>query len=112
MHLIKLKEPKAYLFSNSEFTAEAWNTKLLEIFFWEESLHGYYKEKCRDLSQGLTKRRRVFNNLARTAILRQTREGKSYYFKPILSGGLSRSKEITAYTADGNEKIINPVKKI
>ena len=40
-----------------------------------------------------------------------TREGKSYYFKPIRVEDYLDQKEITAYTADGNEKIINPVKE-
>ena len=40
----KIEGAKAYLFSNSEFTAEAWDTKIARDIFWEESLHGYYKE--------------------------------------------------------------------
>ena len=40
----KIEAAKAYLFSNSEFSAEAWDTKIARDIFWEESLHGYYKE--------------------------------------------------------------------
>ena len=107
----KIEGAKAYLFSNSEFTAEAWNTKIARDIFWEESLHGYYKENVGIYPKDYQSEEEFFNNLARTAIFTATREGKSYYFKPIRAEDYLDQKEITAYTADGNEKIINPVKE-
>ena len=107
----KIEAAKAYLFSNSEFTAEAWNTKIARDIFWEESLHGYYKENVGVYPKDYQSEKEFFNNLARTAIFTATREGKSYYFKPIRVEDYLDQKEITAYTADGNEKIINPVKE-
>ena len=107
----KIEAAKAYLFSNSEFSAEAWNTKIARDIFWEESLHGYYKENVGIYPKDYQSEEEFFNNLARTAIFTATREGKSYYFKPIRVENYLDQKEITAYTADGNEKIINPVKE-
>lgn len=107
----KIEAAKAYLFSNSEFTAEAWNTKIARDIFWEESLHGYYKENVGVYPKDYQSEEEFFNNLARTAIFTTTREGKSYYFKPVRVKDYLDQKEITAYTADGNEKIINPVKE-
>ena len=107
----KIEAAKAYLFSNSEFTAEAWNTKIARDIFWEESLHGYYKENVGVYPKDYQSEEEFFNNLARTAIFTATREGKSYYFKPIRVEDYLDQKEITAYTADGNEKIIKPVKE-
>ena len=107
----KIEAAKAYLFSNSEFTAEAWNTKIARDIFWEESLHGYYKENVGIYPKDYQSEEEFFNNLARTAIFTATREGKSYYFKPIRAEDYLDQKEITAYTADGNEKIIKPVKE-
>lgn len=107
----KIEAAKAYLFSNSEFSAEAWDTKITRDIFWEESLHGYYKENVGIYPKGYQSEEEFFNNLARTAIFTATREGKSYYFKPIRVEDYLDQKEITAYTADGNEKIINPVKE-
>lgn len=107
----KIEAAKAYLFSNSEFTAEAWDTKIARDIFWEESLHGYYKENVGVYPKDYQSEEEYFNNLARTAIFTATREGKSYYFKPIRVEYYLDQKEITAYTADGNEKIINPVKE-
>ena len=107
----KIEAAKAYLFSNSEFSAEAWDTKIARDIFWEESLHGYYKENVGVYPKDYQSEEEFFNNLARTAIFTATREGKSYYFKPIRVEDYLDQKEITAYTADGNEKIINPVKE-
>lgn len=107
----KIEAAKAYLFSNSEFSAEAWDTKIARDIFWEESLHGYYKENVGIYPKDYQSEEEFFNNLAKTAIFTATREGKSYYFKPIRVEDYLDQKEITAYTADGNEKIINPVKE-
>ena len=107
----KIEAAKAYLFSNSEFSAEAWDTKIARDIFWEESLHGYYKENVGVYPKDYQSEEEFFNNLARTAIFTATREGKSYYFKPVRVKDYLDQKEITAYTADGNEKIIKPVKE-
>ena len=107
----KIEAAKAFLFSNSEFSAEAWNTKIARDIFWEESLHGYYKENVGIYPKDYQSEEEFFNNLARTAIFTATREGKSYYFKPIRVEDYLDQKKIIAYTADGNEKIINPVKE-
>lgn len=107
----KIEAAKAYLFSNSEFSAESWDTKIARDIFWEESLHGYYKENVGIYPKDYQSEEEFFNNLARTAIFTATREGKSYYFKPIRVEDYLDQKEITAYTADGNEKIIKPVKE-
>lgn len=106
----KIEAAKAYLFSNSEFSAEAWDTNIARDIFWEESLHGYYKENVGIYPKDYQNEEEFFNNLARTAIFTATREGKSYYFKPIRVENYLDQKDITAYTADGNEKIIIPVK--
>lgn len=107
----KIEAAKAYLFSNSEFSAEAWDTNIARDIFWEESLHGYYKENVGIYPKDYQNEEEFFNNLARTAIFTATREGKSYYFKPIRVEDYLDQKDITAYTTDGNEKIINPVKE-
>ena len=107
----KIEAAKAFLFSNSEFSAEAWDTKIARDIFWEESLHGYYKENVGIYPKDYQSEEEFFNNLARTAIFTATREGKSYYFKPIRVEDYLDQKEITAYTAAGNEKVINPVKE-
>lgn len=107
----KIEAAKAYLFSNSEFSAEVWDTRISRDIFWEESLHGYYKENVGVYPKDYQSEEEFFNNLARTAIFTATRDDQSYYFKPIRVKDYLDQKEITAYTADGNEKIINPVKE-
>lgn len=107
----KIEAAKAYLFSNSEFSGEAWDTKITRDIFWEESLHGYYKENVGVYPKDYQSEEEFFNNLASTAIFTAAREDRSYYFKPIRVKDYLDQKEITAYTADGNEKIIRPVKE-
>ena len=107
----KIEAAKAYLFSNSEFSSEAWDTKIARDIFWEESLHGYYRENVGIFPKDYQSEEEFFNNLARTAIFTVTREGKSYYFKPIRVEDHLDQKEIIAYTTDGKEKNINPVKE-
>lgn len=107
----KIEAAKAYLFSNSEFSGEAWDTKITRDIFWEESLHGYYKENVGVYPKDYQSEEEFFDNLASTAIFTATREDRSYYFKPIRVKDYLDQKEITAYTADGNEKIIRPVKE-
>ena len=107
----KIEAAKAYLFSNSEFSSEAWDTKIARDIFWEESLHGYYRENVGIFPKDYQSEEEFFNNLARTAIFTVTREGKSYYFKPIRVEDYLDQKEIIAYTTDGEEKNINPVKE-
>lgn len=107
----KIEAAKAYLFSNSEFSSEAWDTKIARDIFWEESLHGYYRGNVGIFPKDYQSEEEFFNNLARTAIFTVTREGKSYYFKPIRVEDYLDQKEIIAYTTDGEEKNINPVKE-
>ncbi|WP_455442886.1 gamma-glutamylcysteine synthetase [Streptococcus parasanguinis] len=107
----KIEAAKAYLFSNSEFSSEPWDTKIARDIFWEESLHGYYRENVGIFPKDYQSEEEFFNNLARTAIFTVTREGKSYYFKPIRVEDYLDQKEIIAYTTDGEEKNINPVKE-
>ena len=107
----KIEAAKAYLFSNSEFSSEAWDTKIARDIFWEKSLHGYYREGVGIFPKDYQSEEEFFNNLARTAIFTVTREGKSYYFKPIRVEDYLDQKEIIAYTTDGKNKNINPVKE-
>ena len=107
----KIETAKAYLFSNSEFSAESWDTKIARDIFWEESLHGYYKENVGIYPKDYQSEEEYFNNLACTAVFTATREDKSFCFKPIRVKDYLEQKEITAYTTDGNEKIIIPAKE-
>lgn len=106
----KIEAAKAYLFSNSEFSGAAWDTKISRDIFWEKSLHGYFEENVGIYPKDYQSEGEFFNNLVKTAIFTATREGKSYYFKPIRVKDYLEQKEIKAYTADGHKKNIKPMK--
>ena len=59
MLLPKLKQFKAYLFANSEFTGADWDTKISRDIFWEESMHGIYPENV-GVNARLLKMRMIF----------------------------------------------------
>ncbi|KYF32627.1 hypothetical protein SMIM3I_00237 [Streptococcus mitis] len=40
----QIEAAKAYLFANSEFSGEDWDTRIARDIFWEESMHGIYPE--------------------------------------------------------------------
>ena len=107
----KIEAVKAYLFSNSEFSGAEWDTKVSRDIFWEKSLHGYFEENVGIYPKEYKSEEEFFNNLVKTAIFTATREGKSYYFKPIRVKDYLEQKEIKAYSADGNEKNIKPTKE-
>ncbi len=77
MHLIKLEQQK-HICLTQNFQQSLGIQKLSEIFSGKNPYMVIIWE-CRDLSKGLPKWRRVFNNLACTAIFLQLGEDKSYY---------------------------------
>ena len=107
----KIEAAKAYLFSNSEFTEEEWDTKIARDIFWEKSLHGYFKENVGVYPKDYKNEEEFFDNLSKTAIFTAIRDDKSYYFKPIRVENYLDQKEIKAYTADGAEVIITPLEE-
>ena len=67
----KIEAAKAYLFSNSEFSAEVWDTKIARDIFWEESLHGYYKENVGIYPKDYQSEEEFFNISIERLFLRQ-----------------------------------------
>ena len=60
----KIEAAKAYLFSNSEFTEEEWDTKIARDIFWEKSLHGYFKENVGIYPKDYKNEEEFFDNLS------------------------------------------------
>lgn len=107
----KIEAAKAYLFSNSEFIEEEWDTRVARDIFWEKSLHGYFKENVGVYPQDYKNEEDFFHHLSKTAIFTAIRENKSLYFKPIRVENYLEKREIKAYTADGVEVIITPLEE-
>lgn len=82
----QIEAAKAYLFANSELTAEDFNTRISRDRFWEESMHGLLVENVGVNPYDFTDEEDFFNYLNHTAIFNADREGDAYYFPPISVG--------------------------
>ena len=107
----KIEAAKAYLFSNSEFSAEAWDTKIARDIFWEESMHGIYPENVGVNAKLFKDEDDFFDYLDRSAIFTAERDGETYYFSPIRARDYLDTDEITAYTLNGKETLLVPQEK-
>jgi len=102
---------KAYLFANSEFSGENWDTKIARDIFWEESMHGIYPENV-GVNARLFKDEYVFfNYLDHSAIFTAERDGKTYYFYPIQARDYLATPEIQAFDLNGDVVPIYPQEK-
>ena len=102
---------KAYLFANSEFSGENWDTKIARDIFWEESMHGIYPENV-GVNARLFKDEYVFfNYLDHSAIFTAERDGETYYFYPIQARDYLATPEIQAFDLNGDVVPIYPQEK-
>ena len=104
----KIESAKAYLFANSEFSSENWDTKIARDIFWEQSMHGCFQENVGVNSHDFQSEEDFFAHLAQTAIFTAERKGKSLYFEPIRVVDYLDKKAILAYDIKGKEVEIEP----
>ena len=104
----QIEAAKAYLFANSEFSGEDWNTKISRDIFWEESMHGIYPENVGVNARLFKDENDFFDYLNHSAIFTAERDGETYYFYPIRAKDYLTTPEIQAFTLNGDEVLIYP----
>ncbi|MEX2785137.1 glutamate-cysteine ligase family protein [Streptococcus sp. H49] len=104
----KIEAAKAYLFANSEFPAEEWDTKIARDIFWEDSMHGYFQENVGVNEKNFQTEEEFFANLAKTAVFTAERKGKYLYFDPIRVDEYLGKDTIAAFDLKGQEVPIKP----
>lgn len=104
----QIEAAKAYLFANSEFSGEDWNTKISRDIFWEESMHGIYPENVGVNARLFKDENDFFDYLDHSAIFTAERDGETYYFYPIRAKDYLTTPEIQAFTLNGDEVLIYP----
>ena len=104
----QIEAAKAYLFANSEFSGEDWNTKISRDIFWEESMHGIYPENVGVNARLFKDENDFFDYLNHSAIFTAERDGETYYFYPIQARDYLATPEIQAFTLNGDEVLIHP----
>ena len=107
----QIEAAKAFLFANSEFSGEDWDTKISRDIFWEESMHGIYPENVGVNARLFKDENDFFDYLDHSAIFTAERGGQTYYFYPIQARDYLATPEIQAYALNGDEIIIYPQEK-
>ena len=107
----QIEAAKAYLFANSEFSGEDWDTKISRDIFWEESMHGIYPENVGVNARLFKDENDFFDYLDHSAIFTAERDGETYYFYPIRAKDYLGTPEIHAFALDGKEILLYPQEK-
>ncbi len=107
----QIEAAKAYLFANSEFSGEDWNTKISRDIFWEKSMHGIYPENVGVNARLFKDEDDFFDYLNHSAIFTAERDGETYYFYPIRAKDYLGTPEIHAFALDGEEILLYPQEK-
>ena len=107
----QIETAKAFLFANSEFSGEDWDTKISRDIFWEESMHGIYAENVGVNARLFKDEDDFFDYLDHSAIFTAERDGQTYYFYPIQARDYLTTPEIQAFTLNGDEVLIYPQEK-
>ena len=104
----QIEAAKAFLFANSEFSGADWDTKISRDIFWEESMHGIYPENVGVNTRLFKDEDDFFDYLNHSAIFTAERDGQTYYFYPIQARDYLPTREIQAFTLNGDEVLIHP----
>ncbi|WP_061599303.1 hypothetical protein [Streptococcus oralis] len=107
----QIEAAKAYLFANSEFSGEDWDTKISRDIFWEESMHGIYPENVGVNARLFKDENDFFDYLDHSAIFTAERDGETYYFYPIRAKDYLGTPKIHAFALDGREILLYPQEK-
>ena len=107
----QIEAAKAFLFANSEFSGEDWDTKISRDIFWEESMHGIYAENVGVNARLFKDENDFFDYLDHSAIFTAERDGETYYFYPIRAKDYLGPPKIHAFALDGREILLYPQEK-
>ena len=107
----QIEAAKAFLFANSEFSGEDWDTKISRDIFWEESMHGIYPENVGVNARLFKDENDFFDYLDHSAIFTAERDGETYHFYPVQARDYLATPEIQAFSLNGDEVLIHPQEK-
>ncbi|MDR0921942.1 MAG: gamma-glutamylcysteine synthetase [Lactobacillales bacterium] len=102
----RLEPLKGYLFANSYFWNENWDTLISRDIFWEHSMHGIYRENVGTYTRDFTTANDFMTHIEETSMFCALRGEKYYYFYPIQVKDYLAQKEIQAYYYDKTQDTI------
>ena len=107
----KIEMVKAYLFANSTFSGENWETAIARDIFWEDSMHGFYHENVGVYPRDFLSEEDFLEYMSHSALFTAVRDEKTVYFHPIQVKDYLCKKEIQAIDLTGQTCVITPEKE-
>lgn len=104
----QIEGPKAVLFANSEFLGSDWDLALSRDVFWENSMHGVFKENAGVFPKVFKSEDDYFSYLSETAIFTAKRGDETYYFEPIRAKDYLSTPSVKARSIHGEVVTIEP----
>lgn len=109
LNLFNLIEPaKAYLFANSTFDGEDWDTAIARDIFWENSMHGLLPENIGLFPETFKTEEDFWEYLSQSAMFSVERDGNYFFFPPLSVADFLKTEQITVLDTDGQKHIIIP----
>ena len=104
----QIEGPKAVLLANSEFWGSDWDLALSRDVFWENSMHGVFKENAGVFPKVFKSEDDYFSYLSETAIFTAKRGDETYYFEPIRAKDYLSTPSVKAHSIHGEVVTIEP----
>ncbi|MBS7576679.1 MULTISPECIES: glutamate-cysteine ligase family protein [unclassified Enterococcus] len=99
---------KAWLFGNSYFWGEHWQTTVARDIFWENSMHGIFPNNVGVFPKWFESIDEYLDYLAESVIFQVTRNKQTYYFPPITVQAYFGYDEIIGTGLRGDSIVITP----
>lgn len=104
----QIEGPKAVLLANSDFWGSDWDLTLSRDVFWENSMHGVFKENVGVFPKVFKSEDDYFSYLSETAIFTAKRGDETYYFEPIRAKDYLSTPSVKARSIHGEVVTIEP----
>lgn len=104
----QIEGPKAVLLANSDFWGSDWDLALSRDVFWENSMHGVFKENAGVFPKVFKSEDDYFSYLSETAIFTAKRGDETYYFEPIRAKDYLSTLSVKARSIHGEVVTIEP----
>ena len=104
----QIEGPKAVLLANSDFWGSDWDLALSRDVFWENSMHGVFKENAGVFPKVFKSEDDYFSYLSETAIFTAKRGDETYYFEPIRAKDYLSTPSVNARSIHGEVVTIEP----
>ena len=104
----QIEGPKAVLLANSDFWGSDWDLALSRDVFWENSMHGVFKENAGVFPKVFKNEDDYFSYLSETAIFTAKRGDETYYFEPIRAKDYLSTPSVKARSIHGEVVTIEP----